>query len=275
MKFPTLLLALTYSAVLVVFASIARADANAEGQALWQKVQNAYKMAATFSANGQYEDDLQTAAPMKLMGTFKMLYSRPGLIRVDWTDTEMGGEVVTSSVFTQDNTFYLLMGQLKKWSAQKDMEMGLSTAAGISHGISYAVPSLLRGQPGYFSFTSLQLPMRWTLNGRDCLLLTGMSKTQGKVELAIDPVSSAILQMKTTTVVSSAAIAADMAKAREELAKTDPAQAARMVAPPAMPDFSTVETVTFTDPTFGVILKPADFVYPVPDEAKKVDDLLR
>jgi hypothetical protein len=275
MKFSYALRKVALAAIFVVPAGRADADVNAEAQALLQKVENAYKTAATFSVNGQYEDVMQTAMPVKLTGTFKILFSRPSLVRVDWTDTQFGGEVVTSSIFTQDNTIYLLMGQLQKWSAQKDMEMGLSTAAGISHGITYAIPSLLRGQAGYYAFTSLQPPMRGTLNGRDCVFLTGTRPTQGKVELAIDPDSDAILQEKTTQVIRTSDIAADIAKARADVAKTDPAQAAKLVAPPAMPDFTSVQTTTYTDPAFGVTLKPADFVYPVPDDAKKVDNILQ
>jgi hypothetical protein len=154
------------------------------------------------------------------------------------------------------------------------MEMALSTAAGISHGISYAIPSLLRGEPGYIAFTSLKPVTGWTVNGRDCMVLSGMGQRHELISLAIEPRTCVILQMRTTEVIRNSEIAADVAKAREEAAKTDPAMAARLVAPPAMPDFTSIETVTFTDPSFTVSPKPEDFVYPVPADAKKVDNLL-
>jgi len=266
---------LALALALVSMAGMARAQVNGEAQALWQKVKTAYKNAATFSSDGQYEVDMQMAMPLKQNGTFKILFARPGSIRVDWTDTQFGGEVQTSSVFTQGNTVFLLMAVLGKWAPQKDMETALSTAAGISHGLSYAIPSLLRGEPGYFSFNSLQPPTHGMLNGRDYVLLTGQSPTQGKVELAIDPKSFAILQMKTTQVIRSADIAAQIATARHEEARKDPAQAARLVAPPAMPDFTSVQLTTYTNPTFGATLPPADFACPVPADAQKVDNLLQ
>jgi hypothetical protein len=263
------------AAISLALIGSARADTNMEAQALWQKVQNAYKAAATFSATGQYEDDMVTTEPLKLSGTFKILYSRPAAIRVDWTDTQFGGEVVTSSVFTQDGTIFLLMGEMKKWAAQKDMERALSTAAGISHGVSFAIPSLLRGQLDYFAFTSLEPVLRLKVNGQDCRIITGLTAQQAKLELTINPATYAILQIKETQVIRNAEVAAEITKARESLAKTDPEQAAKLRAPPSMPDFTSVETMTFIDPTFGATLKPEDFVYPVPDDAKKVDNLLR
>jgi hypothetical protein len=262
-------------AIFLAWIDSARADVNPEAKALWLKVQNAYATAASFSATGQYEDDMETTEPLKLSGTFKILYTRPDSIRVDWTDTQFGGEVMTSSVFTQDGKIFLLMGELKKWAPQKNMETALSTGAGISHGITYAIPSLLRGQAGYFTFASLEPVVKWKLNGRDCRIIAGVSPTQEKIELALDPVTYAILQIKETQVVRNADIAAQIAKARDAMAKTDPARAAKLIAPPVMPDFTSVQTTTFADPTFGATLKPEDFVYPVPEDAKKVDDLLR
>jgi hypothetical protein len=254
---------------------VVRADPPPTAQALWQKVTDAYKNAATFSSEGQYEVDMQTATAFKQAGTFKILYARPGQIRVDWTDTQFGGDVVASSVFTQDNTIYFLMGITKKWSAQKDMEMALGTAAGVSHSISYAIPSLLRGGASYLSFTTLQPVTPGTVNGRDCLVLTGADRMQQQRVVSVDPVSDAILQIKTTQLIRTGDIAGEIAKAKADLAKTDPAAAAKMVAPPPMPDFTTVQTTTFTDPIFGANLKPADFVYPVPSDAVKVDNVLK
>jgi hypothetical protein len=252
-----------------------RADNDPQAQALLQKVTDAYKNASSFSCEGHYENDLQAAMPVKLMGTFKILYTRPDEIRIDWTDTKMGGELVTNSVFTQDKTIFFYWGLLNKWSAQKDMEMALGTAAGISHGISYAIPSLLRGKPGYLEFTSLKPPLNAVVDGTNCVILSGSTRFQGDMEIAIDPGSSAIRQIKATKVIRQKELQAQMEKARQEMAKTNPELAAKMAAPSAMPDFTSVEITTFQDPAFGKALVAGDFVYPVPPTTPRVDNILK
>jgi hypothetical protein len=256
-------------------AAKARADNDPKAMALLQKVKDAYKSASYFSCEGSYEQNLETASPVKLMGTFKMLFARPDEIRVDWTDTKMGGEIVTNSVFTQDKTIFFYWGLLNKWSAQKDMETALGTAAGISHGISYAIPSLLRDKAGYLTFTSLKPLENAVVDGVNCVILGGTTRFQGEMELAIDPTSFAIRQIKTTHVIKHKDLQNQIDKARKEAAKSNPELVSKLKDPPATPDFTAVQVTTYHDPVFGKELLAADFVYPVPAATPRVDNILK
>jgi hypothetical protein len=259
----------------LVSATTARADNDPKAVALLQKVKDAYKSASYFSCEGHYEQNLETTLPVKLMGNFKMLFARPDEIRVDWTDTKMGGETVTNSVFTQDKTIFFYWGLLNKWAAQKDMETALGTAAGISHGISYAIPSLLRDKAGYLAFTSLKPPENAVVDGVNCVILAGTTRFQGEMELAIDPNSFAIRQIKITHLIRHKDIQDQIDKARKEAAKSHPELVSKLKDTPATPDFTAVEVTTYHDPVFGKELSAADFVYPVPATTPKVDNILK
>jgi hypothetical protein len=257
------------------FAVGARADMDAGAAALLQKITGAYKNAPSFSSDGHYEVDMQTANPVKLMGTFKMLYARPDEIRVDWTDTKMGGEVITSSVFTRNKTLYFLFGAVNKVSPESSMDMALSTAAGVSHGISYGIPNLLLGKPGYYTFTSLQPLSHAAREGKDCLVLKGATKFQGDVTLTVDPATDVIYQIEQRQVIKSADMQRHMAEMRAKLAKTNPTLAAQMAMIPVQPDFTSVQTTTFHAPIFGKLLLAADFDYPVPGSVTKVANAVK
>jgi hypothetical protein len=218
---------------------------------------------------------METAMPVKLMGTFKILFVRPDEIRIDWTDTKMGGELITNSVFTQDKTIFFYWGLLNKWAPQKDMETALGTAAGISHGLSYAIPSLLRGKPGYLAFTSLKPPENAVVDGTNCLILAGTTRFGGDMEIAVDPGSYVIRQIKATKVIKHKEIQEQVEKARKEAAKSNPDLVSKLHDVPATPDFTSVEVTTYKDPVFGKELAAGDFVYPVPATTKKVDDILK
>lgn len=271
----TLKFILLISTFCLFLPNLSRADNDPQAVALLQKVKDAYKNASSFSCEGQYETDLQTSMPLKLIGTFKILFARPNEIRVDWTDTKMGGETVTSSVFTQDKTIFFYWSMLGKCAPAKDMETALGTSAGISHGISYAVPSLLRGKPGYLTFTSLKRPENAVVDGTNCLILAGTTPFQGEVEIAIDPGTDTIRRIKTTKVIKHNDIQAQIEKARKEAAKTNPDLASKLQDVPAMPDFTSVEVTTYKNPAFGKELKAGDFVYPVPATTQKVENILK
>lgn len=251
------------------------ADKDPQALALLQKVTDAYKKASSFSCEGQYENDLQTARPLKLMGSFKIRFARPDKIRVDWTDTQMGGAVTTSSIFTQDKGIFFYWEMMGKWAPQKDMETALGTAAGISHGISYAIPSLLRGKEGYLTFSSLDPTKNAVVDGVNCVILSGATGQQGKMELAIDPDTYAIRQIKTTQVINTKALQKEVEKARKEAAKSDAEIATKLPNVPVMPEFVSVNITTYKDPVFGKPAAPEDFVYPVPATARKVDNILK
>jgi hypothetical protein len=276
MRFSGTLKSITLIFSLCLFvASPSRADNDPQAVALLHKVTDAYKNASSFSCEGQYENDLQTAAPVKLMGAFKILFVRPDEIRVDWTDTKMGGEVVINSVFTQDKTIFFYWGLLDKWAPQKDMESALGMAAGISHGISYAIPSLLRGKPGYLAFASLKPPENAVVDGANCVILAGATRFQGDMEIAIDPATYAIRRIKTTKVIRHKDIQEQIDKARKEAAKSNPDLASKLHDVPATPDFTSVQITTYKNPAFGKELTADAFVYPVPATTKKVDNVLK
>jgi hypothetical protein len=258
---------------LALAVSGAHAQQDPQGVALLKKVTDAYKTASSFSCLGQYENDLQTAHPVKLMGTFKILFVRPAEIRIDWSDTKMGGEVVTNSIFTQGSSILFYWGLLGKVAAQKDMEAALSTAAGISHGLSYFVPSLLRGSGRILDFTSLKAPGSAVVDGTNCLVLSGTTHFQGDLEIAVDSTTYAIHRYQATKVIKQKDIQRQIEKARKEAAKTDPALAAKLHDAPAVPDFTSVMVATYQNPIFGPALTADAFVYPVPTTAKKVDKL--
>ena len=254
---------------------VSLADTDPEALALLQKVTDAYKNASSFSCEGQYENDLQTARPVKLVGSFKIRFARPDKIRVDWTDTQMGGEVTTSSIFTRDKGIFFYWEMLGKWAPQKDMETALGTAAGISHGISYDIPSLLRGEVRHLTFTSLKTPEHAVVDGVKCLILSGATRSQGEMEIAIDPGSYAIRRIKSTKTIKTKEIQESIEKTRKEMAKSNPEMVSKLRDVPVRPDFVSVDVTTYKDPVFGKELAAEEFVYPVPATTEKVENILK
>jgi hypothetical protein len=268
------LIALTVSFCAFI-TRLSLADNDPQALALLQKVTDAYKNASSFSCEGQYENAMQTARPLKLMGAFKIRFARPEKIRIDWTDTQMGGAVTTSSIFTQDKTIYFYWEMMGKWAPQKDIETALGGAAGISHGISYGIPSLLCGQKGYLNFASLKPLENAVVDGMKCLILSGTTRFQGEMEIAVDPDTYAIRRIKSTQTVKTKDLQQKVEKARKEAAKSNPEIGSRIPDVPVMPDFVSVNITTYKDPVFGKEPAAEDFVYPVPAAAKKVDDILK
>ncbi|MDR0532527.1 MAG: hypothetical protein LBH01_01075 [Verrucomicrobiales bacterium] len=247
-------------------------DKDPQAAALLQKVKDAYRNASTFSADGEYLVELRTEYPHKMTGTFKIRFSRPEQIRVDWSETKSGGEVFVNSVFTRDQTIFFYWSEFGKWSPQKNMEYALGANAGISHGISYAIPSLLCGQSGYVEFNTLKPLAELAMDGKKYTVIAGTSRHQGDMELVVDPASLVIHQFKTTKLIRRT----DVQKIAAEVEKDDPELAARLKnnPRPELPDFVAVNTLTFKDPVFGRELKAGDFDYPVPATARKVEDIL-
>lgn len=251
-------------------------DNNAQAVALLQKVTDAYKNAPSFSCEGKYEDNLQTAQSVDLMGNFKILFSRPDYLRVDWTEVMTGGKVFTNSIFTKDNGLFFYWDRKAKWAPQKNMGYAMAINSGNSHRISYEIPSLLLGEGGY-NFVSLKPPTNAVVDGVHCVVLAGTTKFLGDMEIAVDPTSYAIHQIKTTTRIVPKEVALEIDNNRKEEAQTSPGSTAKLkhFALPNGPVFTSVQVTTYKNPVFGKKLVAGDFVYPVPGTAKRVDNILK
>jgi hypothetical protein len=182
--------------ILLAWCPPSRADEEMDSGTLLQKMRDAYKNAASFSGYGHYENDLVTVPPIKLTGTFQIMYKRPDLMRVDWTHMKADGEVVTSSIFSQDTTYNLYLSETGKWATSPHAEWVLAAGMGFSHGITGSVPELLLNWPLALVIISPQPPVHAMTNGVDCLVIKGPGTGDSLVEVTIDPATDFICQIK-------------------------------------------------------------------------------
>jgi len=247
------------------------AEDDAAAKQIFDHVLQTYKTAKTFSCDGDYESDSTSIPPLNDKITFKIVFSRPGLFRMDWTETKMGGDVVTNSIFTRDGALYFYWPLMNKYAKQKSIPDIIGTNAGISRGLSYEIPSLLLGENGYFRFVSLKQEPDVTVEGAPHFSLAGKDGRGNSYEIAIDKVTYTIVQVKQVELIKGSTVA----DAKKEMAKTNPEIAKNMPDLPPMPDFTVTSTTTYRNISFGRDIPVAEFNYEVPPTAQFVDNLLK
>jgi hypothetical protein len=195
-------------------------------------------------------------------------FARPDGWKIEWNDVLAGGDVAPSAIFTREGKLLLYWGAFHLWGPQASIDDAITTNAGISGGITYALPSLLLGRKGYFN-APFTRDKEEAIDGKTCVLFDGKTADGHVYEIAVDPAAHAIVRVRDQTVIRQS----DMDRARQELAKDNPEAAKEMAETPPQPDRIIHKTTSFTGIVFDAPVAPGDCDFTVPDGAQYVDDV--
>ena len=147
----------------------------------------AYATAAAFSCEGSCDDHEEGSTLPVDHRTVTMRFVRPDRFRLAWTQRDFHGKSGTSVIYTREGRAFLRQWGAEHAEPESSLGQAINGSAGISLGLSYLVPSLLLGEPGYLAFVSLrQLPDANSADGRPCWKLAGETDEGTRWELLVD-----------------------------------------------------------------------------------------
>jgi len=243
--------------ILSVFVTSASAES---GNDLLQKVKAKYSSCATFSGEGSNttKSDMQGKdKPYRNEKRFSILFKRPDLLRVDWSEPNMMSFTpVVCSLYTDSGKYYGVSSFKRTPEEFKNLEMGMGTYAGISGGNTYLIPSMLLGERGFISETCSETLPDAQIDGVDCSVIQINDKKTGKWTYTVNKATLAILriqQVHTITAEQSKAMMDDANQRMKDKNIPFPETPAR--------DY-TIETITtFKKVAFDQDMTAADFVF--------------
>jgi len=251
--------------VLSLFVTSAFAES---GNDFFQKVKAKYSSCATFSGEGgnTTTSDMQGKdKPYRNEKRFAIIFKRPDLLRVDWSEPSMMSFTpVVCSLFTENGKYFGISSFKRTPEEFKNLEMGMGAYAGISGGNTFLIPSLLMGKLGYINETSSEMLPDTQIDGQDCSVIEINDKKTGKWTFTVNKATLAILriqQVQTITAEQSKAMMDDAKQRMKDKNIPFPETPAR--------DY-TIETITtFKKVAFDQEMTAADFVF---TEAKPLTD---
>ncbi len=182
-----------------------RAETQPEAAGILDKMFKAYAAAPAFSCEGSCDDHEDGSALPVDHRTVTMHFVRPFRFRLAWTQKDFHGKSGTSLIYTREGQTFLRQWGAKDEEAQPSLGQAVDACAGVSLGLSYLVPALLLGEPGYLTFTSLrQLPDTDSADGRPCWKLAGETSEGTRWELLIDRETTALREALEINILPSA-----------------------------------------------------------------------
>jgi hypothetical protein len=122
-----------------------------DAAAIFSKVQEKYAQGETFSCVGTLTSTQNTVPALKDVRPFRVSFQRPDGIRLEWTDTQFLRGSQTSSIFTEAGKVLAHTPRRGQQVEYASIAQGTRAEAGVSCGITYLIPSLLLGEPGYLT----------------------------------------------------------------------------------------------------------------------------
>ena len=170
-----------------------RAETQLEAVSILEKMLKTYATAPAFSCEGSCDDHEEGSALPVDHRTVTMRFVRPDRFRLAWTQRDFHGKSGTSVIYMKEGQAWLRQWGMEREEAEPSLGQVIDSCAGISLGLSYLVPALLLGDPGYLSFTSLRrLPDGNSADGRPCWKLAGETAEGARWELLIDHETNAL-----------------------------------------------------------------------------------
>ena len=170
-----------------------RAEMQPEAVGILEKMLKAYATAPAFSCEGSCDDHEEGSALPADHRTVTMRFVRPDRFRLAWTQKDFHGKSGTSVIYVKEGQVWLRQWGLGRDEAEPSLGQVIDSCAGISLGLSYLVPALLLGDPGYLNFASLrQLPDAVSGDGRPCWKLAGETSEGARWEILVDHETNAL-----------------------------------------------------------------------------------
>lgn len=230
--------------LMLLWVGPARAEMQPEAVGILKGMFKAYASAAAFVCEGSCDDREEGSTLPPDHRTVTLRFVRPDRFRLAWTQKDFHGRSGTSLIFTRDGKVFFRQWGEKQDEPEPSLEQAANACAGISLGLSYLVPALLMGEPGYLDFVSLrQLADADSADGRPCWKLAGETAEGTRWELLIDRETCALREATEINVLAGA---------------TPPATA------DSPPPHAIYTRYKFTNIRFADTLPDADFADPAP-----------
>ena len=170
-----------------------RAETEPEAAQVLDRMFKAYASATAFSCEGSCDDHEDGSTLPADHRTVTMRFVRPDRFRLAWTQKDFHGKSGTSVIYTREGQTILRQWGAEREEPEPSLGQALDSCAGISLGLSYLVPALLFGDPGYLHFDSLRLLADAdSADGRPCRKLAGETNEGTRWELLIDRETGAL-----------------------------------------------------------------------------------
>ena len=173
--------------VVLVWVSTVHAEVQPEAADLLARMFRAYASAPAFSCEGTCDDHEEGSTLPVDHRTVTMRFVRPDRFRLAWTQKDFHGKSGTSVIYTKAGQTFLRQWGEGRETVEPSLGQAIDACAGISLGLSYLVPALLLGEPGYLNFASVrQGPDGASDDGRPCWKLIGETSEGTRWELLVD-----------------------------------------------------------------------------------------
>ena len=237
-----------------------------EPKQVLEKMMETYKTCSSFACEGEYNALFSTTYYHKDKKTVKIVFSRPNLFRLDWTEIRAGGEELTNSIYTKDGQLYFYWATFDEYKKMSSIKNAIAENAGISSGLSSLIPTILINPEWGKDLKSVKLESEFDLDGEKCYRVVGTGPLDRETEFAISKNTFAILQVKEKFVVS----AKGTEKALEEFHKQYPGRELPAI---NLPDFEVTSVTRYKNVKFNFQPKETDFEFKVPQTAKLVEKI--
>ena len=162
---------------------------------IFQLVQMRYSTCKTFSCEGTSRQSSSVPLLGNSSRSFQIQYSRPDKIRIEWRKArfmQLGSDA--ACIYTDDGKIFSLSDTLGGPKRYPSISQAIGVEAGVSGGISFLVPSLLLGEPGYLAYWSMRRGPDSVVDGQECFSVALETKGFGIYTLDISKKASAILR---------------------------------------------------------------------------------
>ena len=247
------------------------ADAGIDPNAILARMHEVYAKAETYQDTGVVETIMDFGSRKQaLTKTFSIAFKRPTSIKIEWIDTQYGGQKTRSVLWSDGKLTQTFWEQLNQVQKSQSLMMGIAGATGVSGGAAHTVPSMLLNNlkiPALSMLTNVKLLHEEKFEDVQCYVIVGKHPAGFDYTLWIG--KSDYLLRKSEYVVKSHMEV--MKEAEAELAKINKENKISMPDTSKMPDFSSVNRQIHRGIKLNEEIPDAVITFTPPENAKHVD----
>jgi hypothetical protein len=205
--------------------------------------------------------------------TGRILFIRPGMIRVDWADTDSfgpEGSASTNSIFPANGKYYQYTLRDNTAVVHDDRSSALGAAAGISNRLTAVIPLLLEGKSELANLNLLERLDDQGIEGRPCFHLKGTERSSRpgteKVELWIAKDDLSLLRLDRSTFYSKADMEKTMKEVEEAMKKSG--RSGFKMPPGTIQEFRSEGSTSYQGQRWDPPLSSKDLEFQTPKDVK-------